>query len=157
MPTNTLRITTRKTPCGEGSKTWDRFQVSQQKEIRSGIRSRDQTSHNSAVRWMSVPESKRTCVIVPDWWTYHLLRSPYSSTSYSTSRSSFANENPLPCRCASTSESLTCIRHRRSFVRSPASTLSLEYKSKSPSPTTKRSPSGSDFFGRMTTFLNRYQ
>lgn len=28
MPTNTLRITTRKTPCGEGSKTWDRFQVS---------------------------------------------------------------------------------------------------------------------------------
>lgn len=28
MPTKTLRITTRKTPCGEGSKTWDRFQVS---------------------------------------------------------------------------------------------------------------------------------
>ena len=27
MPTKTLRITTRKTPCGEGSKTWDRFQV----------------------------------------------------------------------------------------------------------------------------------
>ncbi len=25
MPTKTLRITTRKTPCGEGSKTWDRF------------------------------------------------------------------------------------------------------------------------------------
>lgn len=24
MPTKTLRITTRKTPCGEGSKTWDR-------------------------------------------------------------------------------------------------------------------------------------
>lgn len=23
----TLRITTRKTPCGEGSKTWDRFQM----------------------------------------------------------------------------------------------------------------------------------
>ena len=27
MPTKVLRITTRKTPCGEGSKTWDRFQV----------------------------------------------------------------------------------------------------------------------------------
>ena len=26
-PTKTLRITTRKTPCGEGSKTWDRFQM----------------------------------------------------------------------------------------------------------------------------------
>ncbi|XP_064236763.1 small ribosomal subunit protein uS10-like [Aotus nancymaae] len=27
MPTKTLRITIRKTPCGEGSKTWDRFQM----------------------------------------------------------------------------------------------------------------------------------
>nr|XP_035151314.1 40S ribosomal protein S20-like [Callithrix jacchus] len=27
MPTKTLRITTRKTPCGESSKTWDRFQM----------------------------------------------------------------------------------------------------------------------------------
>ncbi|XP_049909695.1 40S ribosomal protein S20-like [Epinephelus moara] len=27
MPTKTLSITTRKTPCGEGSKTWDRFQM----------------------------------------------------------------------------------------------------------------------------------
>ena len=27
MPTKTLRITTRKTPCGEGSKTWDLFQI----------------------------------------------------------------------------------------------------------------------------------
>ncbi|CAM9637500.1 unnamed protein product [Lampetra planeri] len=27
MPTKVLRITTRKTPCGEGSKTWDRFQM----------------------------------------------------------------------------------------------------------------------------------
>merc|ERR1719431_300766 len=27
IPTKTLRITTRKTPCGEGSKTWDRFQM----------------------------------------------------------------------------------------------------------------------------------
>ncbi|KAB0397455.1 hypothetical protein E2I00_019690 [Balaenoptera physalus] len=26
-PTKTLRITTRTTPCGEGSKTWDRFQM----------------------------------------------------------------------------------------------------------------------------------
>ncbi|XP_033269711.1 40S ribosomal protein S20-like [Orcinus orca] len=27
MPTKTLRITTRKTPCGEGSNIWDRFQM----------------------------------------------------------------------------------------------------------------------------------
>lgn len=27
MPTKKLRITTRKTPCGEGSKTWDKFQM----------------------------------------------------------------------------------------------------------------------------------
>ncbi|KAG5680192.1 putative 30S ribosomal protein S10 [Polypedilum vanderplanki] len=33
MPTNTLRITTRKTPCGEGSKTWDRFQMRIHKRI----------------------------------------------------------------------------------------------------------------------------
>ena len=27
MPTKVLKITTRKTPCGEGSKTWDRFEM----------------------------------------------------------------------------------------------------------------------------------
>ncbi len=27
MPTKCLKITTRKTPCGEGSKTWDRFEM----------------------------------------------------------------------------------------------------------------------------------
>lgn len=27
LPTKYLRITTRKTPCGEGSKTWDRYQM----------------------------------------------------------------------------------------------------------------------------------
>ena len=27
IPTKTLRITTRKTPCGEGSKTWDHYQM----------------------------------------------------------------------------------------------------------------------------------
>jgi len=27
LPTKFLRITTRKTPCGEGSKTWDRFEM----------------------------------------------------------------------------------------------------------------------------------
>ena len=29
----TLRITTRKTPCGEGSKTWDRFQMRIHKRV----------------------------------------------------------------------------------------------------------------------------
>jgi len=27
LPTRTLLVTTRKTPCGEGSKTWDRFEL----------------------------------------------------------------------------------------------------------------------------------
>eukprot|EP00322_Chrysochromulina_rotalis_P025250 CAMPEP_0115848248 /NCGR_PEP_ID=MMETSP0287-20121206/10819_1 /TAXON_ID=412157 /ORGANISM="Chrysochromulina rotalis, Strain UIO044" /LENGTH=174 /DNA_ID=CAMNT_0003302145 /DNA_START=88 /DNA_END=613 /DNA_ORIENTATION=- len=27
LPTKTLRITTRKTPCGEGTNTWDRFEM----------------------------------------------------------------------------------------------------------------------------------
>merc|ERR1711911_354384 len=33
MPTKVLRITTRKTPCGEGSKTWDRYQMRIHKRI----------------------------------------------------------------------------------------------------------------------------
>ena len=33
MPTRILRITTRKTPCGEGSKTWDRFQMRIHKRV----------------------------------------------------------------------------------------------------------------------------
>merc|ERR1712242_285642 len=33
MPTKSLRITTRKTPCGEGSKTWDRFQLRIHKRV----------------------------------------------------------------------------------------------------------------------------
>ena len=27
MPTKTLKITTRKSPCGEGTNTWDRFEM----------------------------------------------------------------------------------------------------------------------------------
>ncbi|KAF8339702.1 uncharacterized protein EI90DRAFT_2990308 [Cantharellus anzutake] len=33
LPTRVLRITTRKTPCGEGSKTWDRYQLRIHKRI----------------------------------------------------------------------------------------------------------------------------
>jgi len=33
MPTKVLRITTRKTPCGEGSKTWDHYQMRIHKRI----------------------------------------------------------------------------------------------------------------------------
>jgi small subunit ribosomal protein S20e len=33
MPTKTLRITTRKTPCGEGSKTWDTFEMRLHKRV----------------------------------------------------------------------------------------------------------------------------
>eukprot|EP01122_Echinamoeba_exundans_P015802 TRINITY_DN76_c1_g1_i1.p2 TRINITY_DN76_c1_g1~~TRINITY_DN76_c1_g1_i1.p2 ORF type:complete len:128 (-),score=42.45 TRINITY_DN76_c1_g1_i1:289-672(-) len=33
MPTKVLRITTRKSPCGEGSKTWDRFEMRIHKRV----------------------------------------------------------------------------------------------------------------------------
>merc|ERR1712080_661905 len=33
MPTRTLCITTRKTPCGEGSKTWNRYQMRIHKRV----------------------------------------------------------------------------------------------------------------------------
>ena len=33
MPTKILRITTRKTPCGEGSKTWSRYQLRIHKRV----------------------------------------------------------------------------------------------------------------------------
>uniref|UniRef100_A0A8C6GCT0 Small ribosomal subunit protein uS10 domain-containing protein n=1 Tax=Mus spicilegus TaxID=10103 RepID=A0A8C6GCT0_MUSSI len=33
MPSKTLTITTRKTPCGKGSKTWDPFQMRIQKQL----------------------------------------------------------------------------------------------------------------------------
>ncbi len=33
MPTKHLSITTRKTPCGQGSKTWDRFEMHVSKRV----------------------------------------------------------------------------------------------------------------------------
>ena len=33
MPTKILEITTRKTPCGEGSKTWDRYEMRIHKRV----------------------------------------------------------------------------------------------------------------------------
>ncbi|KAJ3525970.1 hypothetical protein NMY22_g10355 [Coprinellus aureogranulatus] len=33
LPTKVLRITTRKTPCGEGSKTWDRYELKVHKRL----------------------------------------------------------------------------------------------------------------------------
>lgn len=33
LPTKTLRITTRKSPCGEGTNTWDRFEMRIHKRI----------------------------------------------------------------------------------------------------------------------------
>ncbi|ELP92788.1 40S ribosomal protein S20, putative [Entamoeba invadens IP1] len=35
IPTKTLRITTRRTPCGEGSKTWDHYQMRIYKRVMS--------------------------------------------------------------------------------------------------------------------------
>ncbi|EDR22016.1 40S ribosomal protein S20, putative [Entamoeba dispar SAW760] len=35
IPTKILRITTRKTPCGEGSKTWDHYQMRIYKRVLS--------------------------------------------------------------------------------------------------------------------------
>lgn len=33
MPTKVLRITTRKSPCGEGTNTWDRFEMRIHKRV----------------------------------------------------------------------------------------------------------------------------
>lgn len=33
LPTKVLKITTRKTPCGQGSKTWDRFEMKVHKRL----------------------------------------------------------------------------------------------------------------------------
>ncbi|PPR07756.1 hypothetical protein CVT24_003705 [Panaeolus cyanescens] len=33
LPTKVLKITTRKTPCGEGSKTWDRYELKVHKRL----------------------------------------------------------------------------------------------------------------------------
>jgi len=33
LPTKTLKISTRKTPCGEGSKTWDMYEMSIHKRL----------------------------------------------------------------------------------------------------------------------------
>lgn len=33
MPTKILHITTRKTPCGEGSKTWDKYEMRIHKRV----------------------------------------------------------------------------------------------------------------------------
>merc|ERR1719231_921236 len=33
MPTKTLRLTTRKSPCGEGTNTWDRFEMRIHKRV----------------------------------------------------------------------------------------------------------------------------
>lgn len=33
MPTKVLRITTRKSPCGEGTNTWDRFELRIHKRV----------------------------------------------------------------------------------------------------------------------------
>ncbi|KAG9509269.1 40S ribosomal protein S20, partial [Fragariocoptes setiger] len=41
MPTKTLRITTRKTPCGEGSKTWSRYQMRIHKRVLDLVTSSD--------------------------------------------------------------------------------------------------------------------
>eukprot|EP00043_Microstomoeca_roanoka_P020654 m.253603 g.253603 ORF g.253603 m.253603 type:complete len:115 (-) comp17235_c0_seq1:249-593(-) len=41
MPTKHLKITTRKTPCGEGSKTWDRFSMRIHKRLIDFVASSD--------------------------------------------------------------------------------------------------------------------
>ena len=33
IPTKTLRVTTRKSPCGEGTNTWDRYQMRIHKRV----------------------------------------------------------------------------------------------------------------------------
>jgi len=49
MPTKILRITTRKTPCGEGSKTWDRFEMRIHKRVIDLISQSDVVSQITSI------------------------------------------------------------------------------------------------------------
>ena len=52
MPTKTLRITTRKTPCGEGSKTWDRFQMRIHKRVVDLHSKSEIVKQITSIRWV---------------------------------------------------------------------------------------------------------
>jgi len=50
LPTKTLRITTRKSPCGEGTNTWDRFEMRIHKRIIDLHCNSDLVRHITAIR-----------------------------------------------------------------------------------------------------------
>ena len=75
MPTKYLRITCRKTPCGEGSKTWDHYQMRIHKRII------DLHSPSEIVRQIVSVEkfSKRSMVL----WDVYVCRHPSVSSRVS--------------------------------------------------------------------------
>nr|CAD7259881.1 unnamed protein product [Timema shepardi] len=80
MPTKILRITTRKTPCGEGSKTWDRFQMRIHKRVI------DLHSPSEIVKQIRFSIECRESKAVQTCMYNRLLRSVvlHTSTSWST-------------------------------------------------------------------------
>lgn len=49
MPTKTLRITTRKSPCGEGTNTWDRYELRIHKRLMDLYSSADQVKQITSI------------------------------------------------------------------------------------------------------------
>ena len=71
MPTKTLRITTRKTPCGEGSKTWDRFQMRIHKRVVDLLSKSEIVKQITSIRYELIELSSKGF--------HHLSLSLYSS------------------------------------------------------------------------------
>jgi len=72
LPTKTLKVTTRKTPCGEGSKTWDTFEMRIHKRLIEYVKS-CRSYRNANAHTVSTPPPR--------------LSSKSSSTSRLVSRS----------------------------------------------------------------------
>jgi ribosomal protein uS10 len=91
LPTKTLRITTRKTPCGEGSKTWDRYEMV--RVLRGGNAAGDRARAATGASRAALPRARVTPLALTSF-PPPLPRSP-------------------PPRSASTSASLTFTRLQR--------------------------------------------
>ena len=61
MPTKVLRITTRKTPCGEGSKTWDRYELRIYKRVIDLNATAEQVKEIVSLLSMLTSISRPTC------------------------------------------------------------------------------------------------
>src|SRR3954452_10293599 len=69
LPTKVLRITTRKSPCGEGSKTWDRY------EMRIHKRLIDLHSPSEIVKQI-------VCLFITFMYNFFFLKKNYTDNYY---------------------------------------------------------------------------